>query len=911
VHVLREMLNAVRGRIRAVAQRRRLERDLEDELAFHVAMRAEKLRGAGLDDEAATAAAERRFGNVMRLREACRAVWTLEPLERFAQDLRYGARMLRRSPSFTATVVATLALGVAVTTAGLAVLDLRPLPVPRPDELVLLHWTTQTAPDFDSVTSADGCEDTGRAPSEDCVVPYPLYSRFAEHAPSFTGLAAYSNSFDLQVRHREATELAAARFTSGNFFAVLGVQAAHGRALVPADDQPGAVPVAVLGDRYWRSRFGADAGIVGRAIAVNGTAVTVVGVAPPGFFGLDATHVPALWLPVQAAPQLDDHATMRILQMLTEPKGGLLAVVGRLRPDVSLAAAEAELPAALRAALAEVPDAAYRPEHGPRVLLEPAAHGVNNLRASYGRILGLVRWLVALVMAVACANVANLLLARAAARRREVGMRIALGAGRGRIVRQMLTEGLLLAALGTGLGLVLGLAGSQVLGALLVPGLEPAAFAWSRPSAAVLALAAGLCAATTLLFGLVPAWATRRVTPADDLRVGGGGSKGSVGAALGRWIVGFEVAVALLVLVAAGLLGRTIAAFASFDPGFRSDHLLTVQTAAPLGVAAPADPAPGVEAIRARLADVPGVTSASWASQPLVGLSQMMTAVFMGPPEKNDFLQVEFLSVGPRFFETVGIPVLSGRDVDAADVGAEERALWINRTLADRLPPAESHVGASLRFAMCTECTIAGVVGDARNGDVRHPIGPTVYLPRAASARAFLLRTAVPPRTLSDAARRAVHVAAPAHLVHDVRDEAAFLAAATRTERLLAAVAVTLGALVLALAAVGIYGVLSYSVARRTSELAVRMALGAVRGDVLRLVLREGLGIVAAGAAVGLLAALACVRFVKAFLFQVEPLDPVAFAAATLVLVAAAALAAYRPAARATRVDPLEALRAE
>jgi predicted permease len=907
--MLREALNAVRLRIRSLVHRRRLERDLQDELAFHVAMRAEKLREAGLDEGAAAAAAERRFGNTMRWRERCRGVWTPEPLERFVQDLRYGARMLRRSPSFTATVVATLAVGVGVTTAGMAVLDLRPLPVPRPDELVLLHWTTQTATSWDSVAGADGCEGK-RAPFDDCVVPYPLYARFAEHARSFAGLAAYSNPIDLQVRHLDATELAAARFTSGNYFGVLGVQAAQGRALLPADDQPGAVPVAVLGDRYWRSRFGGDPDVVGRAIAVNGTAVTVVGVAPPGFFGLDATHVPAMWLPVHASLQLDDHAMMRLLPTLTGPKSGLLAVVGRLRTEVSPAQAEAEMPAALRVALAEVPDAAFRPEHGPRVLLDPAAHGVNNLRASYGRILGLVRWLVALVMVVACANVANLLLARAAARRREVGVRIALGAGRHRIVRQMLTEGLLLASLGTGAGVLLGLAMSRGLGALLVPGLEPAAFAWSRPSASVWALAAGLCAVTTLLFGLVPAWATRRVTPADDLRIGGAGSKGSVGAALGRWIVGFEVAVALLVLVAAGLLGRTVAAYSSFDPGFRTDHLLTVQTVSPLGLPGPADPDPDIETIRTRLAALPGVTSASWASQPLLGQSQMMTAAFLDP-QMEKFLQVEWLSVGPRFFETVGIPVQSGRDVLEGDVGLQARALWINRTLAEKLPPGDDRVGAPFRFGMCRECTIAGVVGNARNGDVRHPMGPTVYMPQAASARSFLLRTAVPPTTLSDAARRTVGEAAPDRLVHYVRDEAAFLAAATRTERLLAGVAAAVGALVLALAAVGIYGVLAYSVTRRTSELAVRMALGAARGDVLRLVLREGLGIVGAGAAVGLLAALACVRFVKAFLFQVDPLDPVAFASAALVLLAVAGLAAYRPAARATRVDPLVALRAE
>jgi hypothetical protein len=299
--MLREALNAVRLRIRSLVHRGRLERDLQDELAFHLAMRAEKLRDAGLDDGTAAAAAERRFGNGMRWRERCRAVWTLEPLERLGQDLRYGARMLRRSPSFTATVVATLALGVGVVTAGLAVLDLRPLPVPRPGELVLLHWTTQTNPDFVSVTTASGCAN-GLDESEGCVVPYPLYLRFAEHARSFSGLAAYSEPLDLQVRHRDTVELASARFTSGNYFAVLGVPPAQGRALVAADDQPGAVPVAVLGDRYWRSRFGADPGVVGRAIVVNGTPVTVVGVAPPAFFGLDATHVPALWLPVRRLP---------------------------------------------------------------------------------------------------------------------------------------------------------------------------------------------------------------------------------------------------------------------------------------------------------------------------------------------------------------------------------------------------------------------------------------------------------------------------------------------------------------------------------------------------------------------------------------------------------------------------------
>jgi predicted permease len=913
VPVLREIANAVRGRIRALVHRRRLERDLRDELAFHLAKRAEKLRGEGFDAGTAAAGAERRFGNVMRMREACRSVWALEPVERFAQDLRYGARMLRRSASFTATVVATLALGVGATTAIVAVVELRPLPLPRPEELVLLHWNRQAhSGSWDAASGMEGCESLRPGIDDDCMVPHPIYRRLDERVRSLVGIAVFSNPMDVQVRRGDEVELAPVRFTSGNYFSVLGARPSLGRALSSSDDLPGAEPVAVLSHRFWTERFGADEGTVGRAIVLNGTSVTVVGVAAPGFFGLDATKVPAMWIPVHAAEQLGGASPMDLLKRLLGPKSGLLAAVGRLRPGVSAPAAEAELPEVLRQILIDEPDTAVRAQDAPRIALETVPHGVNSLRSSYGRALRLLRGLVALVLVVACANIANLLLARAAVRRREMGVRIALGAGRARIVRQLLTEGLLLSAIGTATGVLLGLVGSRVLAALLVPGLEPSAFAWSRPGASVFAFAAAVCAGTTVLFGLVPSWATRRLTPASELHVGGAGTKGALGATVGRWIVAGEVAVALVLLVGAGLLARTVVAYGAFDPGFRTDHLLTVKTAVARGIERPTDRAPEAHAILSRLSALPGVVAATWANQPLLGMQKNQTVAFLGPMEKNQYIQVDYLDVGPGFFATTGMSLMAGRDVEERDVHPDARRAWINQTLASRLPPGDSRVGAPLGFAMgCMECTIAGIVADARNCDVRLDINPTVYMPGATEAHSFLLRTAVPPMTLSEAARRAVKGVAPGRLVHEVRDEASYLAAATRSERLLAGISIALGALVLALAAVGIYGVLSYSVARRTSELAVRMALGAARGDVLRLVLREGLGVVGAGALLGVLLAGWSARFLKAFLFQVQPLDPVAFGGAVALLLAVAGLAAYRPAARATGVDPLVALRSE
>jgi len=677
------MLHAIRLRLRALIHRRRLDRDLEDELAFHLAMREENYRSAGLPPDEARFAAHRRLGNLSSLKEACRELWTLNAVERLGQDLRYAARMLRRSPGFTAVALVTLTLGVGATTAVLAFLDLRPLPVSRPAELVLLHWTTQTATGWDAATTFSGCENLHISPFDDCSVPYPLYDGMSTHARGFAGMAAFSRPYPLQVRVGDETTLADVQFTTGNYFSVLGVGPALGRTLLPSDDEGPGEPVAVLSHRYWRDRFGSDPGVVGRPVVVNGALLTLVGVLPEGFFGLDATQVPAMWVPVHTAARLADKPDAILARMLGD-RSGLLAAIGRLNPGVTLDEAGTDLTEVLNALLDDRGEYPFKREQRPGIALVSARSGLNALGSFYGRPIRLLRGLVALALVVAWANIANLLLARASVRRREIAVRLALGAGRPRLLAQLLTEGLLLSVLGTAAGLLLGLLGSRIIAVLLVPGIETGAFAWSRPSAALLGLMTALSLVTTVIFGLVPAWAAWRVAPGTDLHSGGPGAHGVRGSRVSRWVVSGEVAVALVLLVGSGLLVRTVVNLMTFDPGFRSDHLLAVGVSSALDRDHPSEIGEHADLLRARLQALPGVRSATWSSYALLGQGKQMGIVFLGDEPNARVEMVDWLNVGPAFFETVEMPLLAGRQVEESDLRPGAPALWVNRAFADR-----------------------------------------------------------------------------------------------------------------------------------------------------------------------------------------------------------------------------------
>ncbi|MET0551897.1 MAG: ADOP family duplicated permease [Vicinamibacteria bacterium] len=907
----RETLTTLRRRLAALVHRRRLNRELEEELAFHVAMRAEAARADGLEGADASWAAQKRFGNLLRVKEACRDAWAFVWLERLAQDLAYGVRTLRRAPGFAAVVLLTLVLGVGATTATFGLLDLRPLPVPDPDRLVTFLWSEEVEASWDASFGFGGCD--APPPSRaHCGVPYPLYRELSARAPHFAGIAAFSHPTDLQVRTPGGTQLAPVQVTSGNFPAVLGMTAALGRTLLPTDDQPGAEPAAMLSHRFWRDRLGSDASVVGRSLFLNGAAFTVVGVAGEAFFGLDATQVPALWIPIHAAEHVKQPGG-GVLPLLRSEKAQLLAMIGRLRPDATRAEAAAALSPLVLQALESQPEIPLRPQHRPEVALQGAATGVNTLQAGYGPALGLMRALVVLGLVVACANVAHLLLGRASSRRREIAVRLALGASRGRLVAQLLAEGLALSLVGTALGVVVGLWASRAIALALQPGLETSAFAWSGPSLSLIALAAGVMTAFTVAFGLVPAWASRRVAPSRDLHAGGSGARGTVGGRSGRLLVSLQVAVALVMLTGAGLLVRTLVNLTSLDAGFRIEHLLVVKASPAVDPQRPASAAPPAGALRGALAALPGVERVSWSATALLAGWKMQNAVVEGEGAATRTETVDSLEVGPGFFATLEIPLLAGRDVIEADTTPGSQAVWVNRAFVTRFLADRDPLGAPLRLAgqPVRSAVVAGIVADARYDGIRAAPQPTMYVPSGTAARVFLLRTATAPLALADPVRTALAAASPEELLVEIQEQSAYVTSAASEERLLVGGSLGLSTLVIALAALGVYGVLSYSVARRTGEIAVRMSLGARRTDVLRLVLREGLGLLVAGLAIGTVAAYWATTALTRFLFAVAPRDPVSYVAALALLTAVAGIAAYLPARRAASVDPLVALRSE
>ncbi len=910
--MLREILNTLRLRLLALARRKDLDRDLEDELAFHLALREEQEREAGHDPVHARSAARRRFGNALALKEACREPWTFGPLERRLQDAGYALRMLRREPGFALTAVVTLALGIGATTAVSSLLNdglLRPLPVREPERLFVPHWVAKV----DGVragTPISGCGEPG-----DCALPFPLYEKLSESA-SLEGMAAFSIVSRVQLSVGEETRFASARFVSGNFLSLLGVRAGQGRLLTEDDDTSGAEAAVVLSHDLWRRRFVADPTVVGRTVRVGGASLRVVGVAPPGFAGIDPAERPDLWIPLHSVTSLEMSPTRLTTDVLLHPEAAVLGTVARLAPGVSPERARTELGRRfgelVRGGLSPIYDA----EAGTDVVLASVARGLNRLRSDYAKPLALVDRLVWLALAVACANIACLLLARALRRRREIAVRVALGAGRGRLLAQLLTEGLVLAVLGTVGGLALGAWGTRLLALGFDPGLGPGDLARAWPSSSLLISASAVVVAATLLFALAPGALAWRVSAATDLQparsLGAGWSR-SAGwfGRLSRAVVAAEVAGCCILLVGAGLFARTLARYASYDPGFRTDHLLTVAVEPVIGKPAGGAGAADIAAAGERLSGLPGVESATWASLPLVGGGGRMGPVWIGPRSQGPSEMASLFAVGPRFFRTMGIAILAGEDVSAVD--AKAPAVWINESFVARCCSRGDPLGRPLNVSGRGESFVAGVVEDTYTclGWLCKSAQPTVFVPARDEARHLMLRTTAVPLSLADTVRATLREAAPRLLVGSVQDLAGQVAGQTKDQRLLAAASVGLGGLTLLLAAVGLFGVLAYSVSRRGGEIAIRMSLGARRADVVRLVAAEGSRVVFVGMAVGVVGAWWTARSFAHYLFGVGVLDPGSYMLAGSALLLVCAVATIFPARRATQVDPAVALRTE
>ena len=836
-------------------------------------------------------------------------------------------RRLRRSPGFTAVAILTLALGIGANTAIFTLINtvmLTRLPVGHPKQLLLLHWESHSKSPFlwVNTSSYTGCgtNDPGSG-SSNCSFSSPVYESFRARAQSFQGLAAFGGNAGVLVDMNGLVTRASGQYVSGDFFSVLETRPALGRLLEPADDLPGAPAAVVLEYNYWQTRFNRDPKVVGQTVNLNRVPFTIAGVALPEFYGLAPGGRPSFWVALHTRERLTDLSKMNPGQF--DARTIWLYVIGRIKPDVSVERARVELETLYRGSLeTEVSAAAKTPsehEHPDRVIdtnlgisLTSVEHGLDTLRGVYSKQLFILMGASGLVLLIACANIANLLLGRASARRKEIAVRLALGASRGRLVRQLLTESSLLAFFGCAAGLLVSAWASIGLVYVLISSKASAALlALFQPDYRVYGFAACIAVMAAILFGLVPALASTRVSQADALKgVDGTADGGRSGRnLLGRGLVAAEMTLALVLAIGAGLFLRTLISLESVDPGFRADHLL-VFAISPTSAKTPADkiPALGQELDR-RIAALPGVENVTWSATALASGGYSMGPVKLQEhPDLGDVM-TQMMNIGPSFFETMKIPVDLGRGITMNDCQKGVQNVWIDRAFADKFLKNTNTLGTHIVFGKPFE--VVGVVGNVRVQNVESDFEPTIYFAMPGGDFLFQIRTAGNPKSLENTVRKVVSDVASNLPVSGMQTLQEAIDGTLSQENSMAKLSSGLGVLALILAAIGIYGVLAYSVSRRTREIAVRMSLGAMPRDVLRLVLKEGLAPAVLGAVVGLLAAWALTRLIASFLYHVKPLDPATFVGATAVLLAIAAMACYLPARRATKVDPMVALRHE
>jgi predicted permease len=889
--------------------RAQLERELDAELRHHLDEEARRLEAEGLSREEARRRALAAFGGLDPIKEQTRDARGTRWLDDLGRDTRYALRLMRRSPVFTLAAVGSLAIGIGANTAIFSIIDallLRALPVAAPAELYFLEKGT-------------GQNEPNRRFS------YPLLLEFQRSA-TMARFAAASAPASMQVSADGSPELTAGQLVSGDWFDVLGLQPQVGRLISAADDTGEGRPVVVLSDAYWTRRFGRDRSVIGKTLRVNGAAVTVAGVAPPKFDGLIVGSPMRLWAPTALQHALRSYSNASSNNADTRQpwigQDGVqwLTVVARLPDPAARGAVEASLAGPLRQSIKTVfgdaPSDILERRLRERVWLVPGALGLSPMRDSFSGALRVLMATVALVLLVACANLASLLLARNTARTRELTLRLAIGARRGRLVRQLLTESLMLALLGGAAGLAFARWAAPILPRLALSA-PPTSMPLDLPlDGRLLGFSLGVSVLTGLLFGLAPAWRWSRADLQDALRSSGRVMGGSH--RFSRGLVVVQVAVALVLLVGALLFVKTLRNYLSLDAGFDREHVITARIDPRLAAIDEAR----LPALSDRLLEearrIPGVRAATLATQGHATGSQRISGIsaqgYEAKPGEETSVQEDY--VGPTYFTTVAIPLRRGRDFTDRDaMGAPEVAI-INEAMARRYFPGKDPVGQRFGYSSDRlQFEVVGVAADALINGLRDAVPAMAYYPLRQnpreSVRNVYVRGSGPPEATRAALRAAIKAADPNLAVREVVTLEELASRSVARERLISSLVGAFGILAVVVACLGLYGTMSYAVERRTNEIGVRLALGASPALVRWLVLRESCGLVALGCAAGLIAVLPLQRFVQTLLFGLSPRDPITLAGATAALVVVSLLASLAPAWRASRVDPLQALRSE
>jgi predicted permease len=907
----------LRSWLNAILCRSTIEKEMDAELRFHLDAYAEDLVRSGVPRPEAVRRARLEFGGLEQTKEVCRDARGLNLLDSLLQDIRYGLRMLGKNPGFTAVAVLTLALGIGANTAIFTVINavmLRALPVQHPEQLV-------------AVGNPAHVHAFGSGTPRTDIFSFPLYREVRDNNSVFSSVLASSNLSNPRITIERGAEDIRARLVSENYFQTLGVSPLLGQTFSPDQARiPGADPVLVISYRYWQTRFAADPAIIGRKVRLNNYPFTIIGVAPPGFFGEVVGDRPDVWAPMMMQPQL-----MPSRGFLEDANTASLLLIARLQPGVTIEQARANVNSVVEQALTVTLNSTLSSDDRAAIRkmkfaveVSPGGRGLSRLRQEFAAPLLLLLAMVVLVLLVACVNVANLMLARSASRQREIAIRFAMGAGSGRIIRQLLTESLVLASLGGVLGLLLAQWGSRLLVNLVYANRNTTNPLSLGVDWRVLFFTAAVCLTAGMLFGLAPALRVLHVKLARSLKEGGRDSGAGPKSRLRFALAASQIALGILLLMTANLLVRSLRNLQEADLGYNRDQLLLV----PVDLYSAGYQGPTLQNVTRelllRIANLPGVRSVSASSNGLFSGGESSDSIRIdGVALSNDLdNQTADDEVGPDYFYTIGVPIVLGRDITQQDFSSAAHVAVVNETFANFYLSGRNPLGHKIFFQDSAHpdqppYEIIGVSRDVHDHSVRDAVRRRMYAPLTSASfdepdlLNFEIRAVGNPELLTNSVREAIRSVNSDLVVGNIQTARALVTDTLTSQVVVARLSSFFGALVLILVCVGLYGSMAYNVAARTKEIGLRMALGAPRVDLIWMVMREAWIVLAIGLVVGIPLGIATSYVFRAMLFGVSKSDPISIVSAILALVAVCVTAAIVPVRRATRVDPMIALRYE